>query len=59
MTFLDWYAEREAELALATRAVVRSLDAGAHRTRDTGRGFQVRHHAAYRPGDDRRSSTGS
>ncbi len=54
MNFLEWYAALEADVALSTRAVLKTLEPGDHRTTSTGKGFRVRHHAEYRPGDDRR-----
>lgn len=54
MNFLEWYAALEADIPLSTRAVVKTVDPGDHRTTYTGKGFRVRHHAEYRPGDDRR-----
>lgn len=54
MTFLEWYAALQAEVRLWTRAGVESVDPGKHRTTRAGKGFRLRHHAEYRPGDDRR-----
>jgi uncharacterized protein (DUF58 family) len=54
VTFLEWYAALEAEVILSTRRLLRTMTPGEHRTGFGGRGFQVRHHAEYRQGDDRR-----
>jgi uncharacterized protein (DUF58 family) len=54
VNFFEWYAGLEKDIALSSRAVVTTVDPGDHRTIFTGKGFRVRHHAEYRPGDDRR-----
>jgi uncharacterized protein (DUF58 family) len=54
VTFLEWYAALEADVVFSTRALLRTMTPGEHRTGFGGRGFQVRHHAEYRQGDDRR-----
>lgn len=54
MNFFEWYAGLEADITLSSRAIVKTVDPGDHRTTYTGKGFRVRHHAEYHPGDDRR-----
>ncbi len=54
MNFLEWYAALETEVLLSTRALLKTMTPGEHRTGVGGRGFQVSHHAEYRHGDDRR-----
>ncbi len=54
MTFDEWLATCETSLALHTTARLRQTQAGIHRSTYTGNGLRLRHHEAYRPGDERR-----
>jgi uncharacterized protein (DUF58 family) len=54
MTFYEWLATCEAALTLHTSARLRQAHVGEQRSVYTGKGLRLRHHDAYRPGDERR-----
>ncbi len=54
MTFGEWFTTCESTLALHTTARLHQAQVGAHRSVDTAKGLRLRHHQAYRPGDERR-----
>jgi uncharacterized protein (DUF58 family) len=54
MTFYEWLATCETSLSLHTPARLRHAHAGEQRSVHTGKGVRLRHHEAYRPGDERR-----
>jgi uncharacterized protein (DUF58 family) len=54
MTFSEWLTTCETALTLHTTIMLRQKQVGAHRSSSIGKGLRLRHHEAYRPGDDRR-----
>ena len=54
MTFYEWLATCETSLTLPTSARLRQAPVGEQRSVHTGKGLRLRHHEAYRPGDERR-----
>jgi uncharacterized protein (DUF58 family) len=54
MTFDEWLASCETNLALHTTARLRQARVGSHRSTYTGNGLRLRQHEVYRSGDERR-----